>query len=109
MRGGPAPAAGGAEGGRVVQPSVNRSQAARMREMMAPSRSGGQRVRIAPERLGADFIRESWAELGKVHWPTPQQARNLTALVIGVSILVGLVLGGIDYIFAKLFQLILGT
>src|SRR6266508_3758982 len=92
MRGGPAPAAGGAggaEGGHVVQPSVNRAQAARMREMMAPS-SGPSRVRIATERLGADFIREAWAELGKVHWPTRVQARNLAALVIGVSIVVGL-------------------
>jgi preprotein translocase subunit SecE len=92
-----------------VQPSVNRAQAARMREMMAPSGRGGQRVRIAPERLGADFLREAWAELGKVHWPTREQARNLTALVIAVSIVVGLVLGGVDYVFAKLFQLILGT
>jgi preprotein translocase SecE subunit len=108
MRGGPAPAAGGADGGKVVQPSVNRAQATRMREMMAPS-AGGQRVRIEPQRLGGDFIRESWAELGKVHWPTRIQARNLTALVIGVSIFVGIVLGGIDFIFAKLFQLILGT
>jgi preprotein translocase subunit SecE len=108
MRGGPAPAGGAPPGARVVQPSVNRAAAARMREAMTPS-ARPARVRLMPERLGADFLREAWSELGKVHWPTREQARNLTALVIAVSIAVGLVLGAIDYILAKIFQFILGT
>src|SRR5437867_2643106 len=108
MRGGPAPAGGAPEGARVVQPAVNRAAAARMREAMTPS-ARPSRVRLMPERLGSDFVREAWSELRKVHWPTPEQARNLTALVVGVSIAVGIVLGGVDYILAKIFQLILRT
>ena len=60
------------------------------------------------ERLNANFFREAWSELKKVHWPTPLQARNLTLLVIGVSLAVGMILGGIDFIFAKIFQVLLG-
>ena len=96
------------DGERLVQPSVNKAQAARMREAMAPS-GRAQSVRLAPPQMGADFFREALAELRKVHWPTPEQARNLTALVIAVSLGVGLVLGAVDYIYAKIFQLILGT
>jgi|tagenome__1003787_1003787.scaffolds.fasta_scaffold20140198_2 preprotein translocase SecE subunit len=108
MRGGPAPAGGAPEGARVVQPSVNRASAARMREAMTPSARPTQ-VRLVPERMGMDFLRESWSELRKVHWPTPEQARNLTGLVIAVSIFVGLVLGAVDFILAKIFQFILGS
>ena len=39
-----------------------------MRQMMAPSRPG--RVRFLGERLNAQFFREAWSELKKVHWPT---------------------------------------
>jgi preprotein translocase SecE subunit len=108
MRGGPVPAGGTPEGARVVQPSVNRAAAARMREAMTPS-GRPARLRLAPERLGADFFREALSELRKVHWPTPEQARNLTALVVGVSIAVGVVLGGVDYVLAQIFRLILRT
>jgi preprotein translocase subunit SecE len=108
MRGGPTAGGGAPEGARVVQPSVNRAAAARMREAMTPS-ARPARVGLPRERLGADFLRDAWNELRKVHWPTREQARNLTALVIAVSIAVGLVLGAVDYILAKIFQLILGT
>jgi preprotein translocase subunit SecE len=92
----------------VVTPAPDRAAAERqerMRQMMS-GRPG--RVRLLGERLNVDFFREAWAELKKVHWPTREQARNLTALVIGVSVLVGMILGGMDVIFSRLFQLILG-
>jgi preprotein translocase subunit SecE len=77
----------------------------RMRQAMAPSRPG--RVRLLGERLNARFFREAWAELKKVHWPTRIQARNLTAMVIGVAFGVGMILGGMDFVFAWVFQFIL--
>ncbi|MGH2355135.1 MAG: preprotein translocase subunit SecE [Chloroflexota bacterium] len=106
-RGGPIPKTGGraSDGARMVTPAPSASAGERMRAMMTPSRSG--RVRLLGERLNADFFREAWAELRKVHWPTREQARNLTAMVIAVSIAVGVILGGVDYVFSRLFELIL--
>src|SRR5919199_2992837 len=101
-RGGPVPAAGAREtspGARLATPAPSQTAAERMRQMMTPNGSAG-RVRLAQERLSVDFLRDAMAELRKVHWPSWQQARNLTALVIGISLAVGMILGGIDYVFA---------
>jgi preprotein translocase subunit SecE len=110
QRGGPAPAAGSKlpEGGRLVTPAVSKQVAERMRAAMAPPARPVRR-RLFTEQLNAEFFREAWGELKKVHWPTWTQARNLTALVIGVSLVVGMILGGVDYVLSKIFQFILGT
>jgi preprotein translocase subunit SecE len=54
------------------------------------------------------FLAEVRSELKKVVWPTRQEATNLTALVVAISVAVGFVLGFIDYAFAELFKLLLG-
>jgi preprotein translocase subunit SecE len=46
------------------------------------------------------------AELRKVTWPTPDETRNLTIVVIGISLALGLILGGIDLVLSNLYQLI---
>lgn len=106
-RGGPVPAAGvrAAEATRVVTPAVTSAAAERARAAMTPKRPG--QVRLLQERLNTEFFREALGELRKVHWPTRQQARNFTALVIGISIAVGIILGGMDYIFTKFFEFVL--
>jgi preprotein translocase SecE subunit len=48
------------------------------------------------------FFLDSWQELKKVNWPTPQQARNLTILVIGVSAFVGAFIAFFDTVFTIL-------
>jgi len=53
-----------------------------------------------------EFIREVRSELRKVVWPTPEQAARLTALVVALSVAMGLVLGFIDFVFAELFRAI---
>ena len=45
------------------------------------------------------FFIEAWQELKKVNWPTPEQARNLTILVLAVSFIVGLYISAFDYVF----------
>jgi preprotein translocase subunit SecE len=53
------------------------------------------------------FIQDSWQELKKVNWPTPQQARNLTVLVLAVSAAISLYISLFDYVFgfvAKTFN-----
>jgi preprotein translocase SecE subunit len=52
------------------------------------------------------FIQDSWQELQKVNWPTPQQARNLTILVLAVSAVVAVFISACDYVFGLLAKTI---
>ncbi len=54
----------------------------------------------------ARFWRETIAELRKVVWPTPNQAVNLTTVVIVTVVAMSLFLGAVDYIFTQLIRLI---
>jgi preprotein translocase subunit SecE len=45
------------------------------------------------------FLIEAWQELKKVNWPTPEQARNLTILVLVVCVVVGTYISFFDFIF----------
>ncbi|QQG43800.1 MAG: preprotein translocase subunit SecE [Candidatus Daviesbacteria bacterium] len=44
------------------------------------------------------FLKEVKEELNKVVWPTRDQTVRYTILVITVAVVVGLFLGGLDYI-----------
>lgn len=52
----------------------------------------------------ANFLKEAKAELLKVNWPTKQQAINYTLLVVVISIVVAIFLGGLDYFFGYLLK-----
>ena len=53
------------------------------------------------------FVKEALAELKKVVWPTKEQVVRLTLVVIVVSVIAGLLMGGLDFIFTKLLALII--
>ena len=55
------------------------------------------------------FVQDSWQELKKVNWPTPQQARNLTIVVLVVSVAVSLYIGFFDVVFGKVATMITGV
>lgn len=55
----------------------------------------------------ADYLRDTFAELKHVSWPTQAQALTYTALVIGVSALVAVILGGSDYVFTQILNFII--
>lgn len=59
---------------------------------------------VMPEgkNTGSSFISGTVAELKKVTWLSWNEALRLTALVLGISIVVGLILGGLDYGFSAL-------
>jgi preprotein translocase subunit SecE len=61
---------------------------------------------ILATRLDATrkLFRDSWSEIQKVNWPDNETLRNLTIVVIGISTVLGLLLGGIDFLLEKLFQ-----
>jgi len=54
------------------------------------------------------FFSETIGELRRVSWPTRQEAIRLTEIVIVVIFLMSLILGGLDWVYAKFFGLILG-
>ena len=53
------------------------------------------------------FLKEVRSELGKVVWPDREQAIQLTILVIAISIIVGVYVGGLDFIFTSAMNQIL--
>lgn len=55
----------------------------------------------------ASFLSETRSELKKVTWPTRQEVIRLTGVVIAVSVIVGVFIGGLDFVFTELLQFIL--
>lgn len=53
------------------------------------------------------FLQETYAELKKVVWPTRQEVFRLTLIVIFISVVMGIYIGGLDWIFAKGMEVIL--
>jgi preprotein translocase subunit SecE len=56
------------------------------------------------KKRGSGFIADTIAELKKVTWLSWNESLRLTALVLGISIAVGLILGGLDYGFSALIN-----
>jgi preprotein translocase subunit SecE len=54
-----------------------------------------------------NFLRETYDELKKVVWPTRNEVVRLTFVVIVISIIVGIYIGALDYIFTKITEFII--
>jgi preprotein translocase subunit SecE len=72
------------------------------------------RTAVAPPQKAAprwldrqrENIRNVIAELRKVTWPTREETRNLTIVVIGISVVLGTLLAGVDAILTLLYHAI---
>jgi preprotein translocase subunit SecE len=53
------------------------------------------------------YLKETRAELRKVTWPSREEAVNLTVIVVAVTTAMAVFLGVVDWLFAKLFGLII--
>jgi preprotein translocase subunit SecE len=51
-----------------------------------------------------EFLREARVELARVNWPTREQIIHFTILVIAISIVLALFLGGLDFLFSFLVE-----
>ncbi len=47
-----------------------------------------------------EYLRDTRAELRKVHWPTRQEAENLTKIVLAVTVAMAALMGLLDYLFS---------
>jgi len=54
------------------------------------------------------YLQESYDEFKKVQWPTRRQTIRLTGYVAGVSLVVGLYVAGLDFVFTRLLALVIG-
>ncbi len=51
-----------------------------------------------------DYLKEVKLELGKVNWLSRKETIRYTLVVIGVSLVVAVYLGGLDYVFSWLLN-----
>jgi preprotein translocase subunit SecE len=56
------------------------------------------------------YLSEVTEEVKKVTWPSRQQTIDMTILVVGVSLLIGVYIGTLDFLFQELLaKVLLGT
>jgi preprotein translocase subunit SecE len=55
-----------------------------------------------PWTKALDFFKEVRAEMQKVSWPSREQTIRLSAVVLGITFLVGLYVGALDILFTKI-------
>jgi preprotein translocase subunit SecE len=65
------------------------------------------RQRKKKENAIVRYLKETRAELRKVSWPSREEAINLTIIVVTVTTAMAVFLGMVDYLFSKLFGLII--
>ena len=58
-----------------------------------------------PSRLR--FFVDAYLELRKAHWPTRKETTRLSIMVFVVCVVVGALLGGLDFVFMKMMGLVL--
>ena len=50
------------------------------------------------------LFKDTVSEMKKITWPNREATRNLTIVVIAISVFLGLALGGVDAVFVRLWQ-----
>jgi len=53
------------------------------------------------------YLNEVRGELQKVIWPKREEVIRLTATVIIIAAIIGVYLGGLDYLFTKALEIVL--
>ena len=66
------------------------------------TKSAARIPNIAPVK----FFGEVVSELKKVTWPTREETMKLTAVVIALSLIVGVFIGGLDAILVQIQKLV---
>ena len=69
---------------------------------------GGEPRRRNPIERVRDLLDGVASEIKKVTWPSRSETRNLTIVVIGISVFVGGLLGIVDLVLVQLVKLLTG-
>lgn len=70
-------------------------------------RTKNNRVRMCGVSKVIKFIKESFEELKKVEFPSKKEALRLTGYVIGVSLVTGVLVTLLDYLFKEFLTFII--
>ena len=81
---------------------ANKKKAAPKKQQKKQSK---KQVRKQPNAI-TRYFRETSGELRKVSWPSRAEAWSLTKVVVVVMAVMALLLGGLDFLFFQLFDLI---
>ena len=65
------------------------------------------RGRQRKENAVVKYFKETRAEVRRVSWPSREEAINLTIIVMTVTIAMAAFLGVVDFLFSRLFSLII--
>ncbi len=66
---------------------------------MAKTKSSAPTTTPRKENAIVEYFKETRAELRKVTWPTREETRTLTTIIVIVTIAMAIFLGLLDYIF----------
>jgi preprotein translocase subunit SecE len=66
---------------------------------MAKSKSSTAAVTPKEDNAVIKYLKETRAELRKVVWPTREETKNLTLIIVSVTVAMAMFLGLLDYIF----------
>jgi preprotein translocase subunit SecE len=84
-------------------------------QQQRPPKPTAERGRATPAERNAwlqrvDALRrvyaDSLAEMKKINWPDRETTKNLTIVVLGISIVLAILLGGIDFLLQRLFEVL---
>lgn len=54
-----------------------------------------------------NYIKETRIEMRKVNWPTRREAMRFTVTVIVASLVISAILGGFDFMFTSILQILI--
>ncbi|MGH7813822.1 MAG: preprotein translocase subunit SecE [Candidatus Binataceae bacterium] len=57
---------------------------------------------------GVNFVKEAWIELAKVHYPSPKETMQATVVVVGLTFVMAVWLGVIDFFAVRGVRMLLG-
>lgn len=95
------PADAAADTARAAESTSRPPKPTAPKEVDAAKPRSGLSVRM--ERI-RKLIRDTWSEIKKISWPDGDTVRRLTALVLAMAVVLGLLLGGIDYVLLRVFD-----
>ena len=96
----------------MAEKTVNAKQPEKPKQVQKAAKPAEKAVRTAdrdkPKQASAiqRWYRETVGELHKVSWPTMQETRRLTGIVLIVMFAMSAVLGLLDYLFSKVISLL---
>ncbi len=93
----------------MTEKTAKAKQPEKTKQVQKPPVKSADRDREKPKQPNAlaRWWRETIGELRKVAWPTVQETRRLTGIVLIVMFAMSAVLGLLDFLFSKLITLLI--